>query len=220
MEYSVKKIVILLLFSLSLLHAEEPLDLNTTEMDQNGFFVRGGFGFSNGTAKIRQTENDNANSIVTLSTEAMVANSLEFVLGYEKYDQGVRFCFNAKLSYENVGVYEIKSTRYMGGLEGFRPLSAMNLNYGVMIGGGKAEFSTADNRVNPNDLTSFLGLEAYVGADGKIRGNFGYFVKLGYEIKGYDGVHVEDTSTLPATSYRDDFVVYNINAGAGVSYRF
>jgi len=204
----------LLLFSLSWLHAEEALDLNSTEIDQNGFFVRGGFGFSNGTSKIRETEND----IVTLSTEAMVANSLEFVFGYEKYDQRVRFCFNAKLSYENIGAYEIKSTRYMGGLEGFRPLNGMNLNYGVMIGGGKAAFTAADNSVNPNDLTSFLGMEAYVGADGEIRGDFGYFVKLGYEIKGYDGVQVEDVSA--AITYRDDLVVYNINAGVGVSYKF
>lgn len=215
MENLVKKILILLLFTTTLLQAEVTTETNTTSSDQNGFFIRGGFGFANGTAKIRKK--DDTSPQVNLSTEAMVGSAVEFVLGYEKFNHKVRFCFNTKIAYENIDFYEIKSTRYMGGIEGFHDIENINLNYGVMIGGGKATFTTAkEDRVITNDLVSFLGLEAYVGADGSIIGDFGYFVKLAYEIKGYDSVNSEvSTGTV-----RDDLVVYNMNAGVGLSYKF
>lgn len=206
-----RSILITLFLTLSYAHADS--ENHHATQNKNGFFVRGGFDFSNGSVKLRQKKNSEA---VVISTQAMVANGLELVLGYEKYDQHIRFCFNSKLAYENIGLYEIKSTRYMAGIEGFSDIEVMNLNYGIMFGGGKATFSIADNTLTESDLTSFLGLEAYVGADGEIQGDFGYFVKLAYEVKGYDSVY----SKLSTDDFRDDFVVYNINVGVGLSYKF
>jgi len=195
----------------TVVQASESVDTNNSQ-NTNAFFIRGGVAFINGTAKIRHVQNGGA---VLLRTEAMIGNALELVVGYEDNAYSIRYCINMKHSYENIDEYEVTSTRYMGGIEGFNALSGMNLNYGVLVGGGKGTFKLPDKMVT-NDLVSFLGIEAYIGADGSLQGDFGYYVKLAYDVKGYDSIN----STKGSESFIDDLVVYNMSVGIGLSYKF
>jgi len=206
-----KKIILVFILLQTIIQASEVLDTNNAQ-NESTFFIRGGIDFINGTAKIRHKEDT---AIVLLHTAAMIGNALEFVVGYEDNEYSVRYCINMKHAYENIEQYSVTSTRYMGGIEGFNTLSGMNLNYGVLVGGGKGTFKLPENTVT-NDLVSFLGIEAYVGADGEIQDDFGYYVKVAYDVKGYDSVN----STDGLNSFRDDLVVYNMSVGVGLSYKF
>ncbi len=176
--------------------------------EESGVYIRGGFDIVSGSSKVRRDDNGTK----SLFTSALVGNAVDLTLGYERPAHRVRFFMNSKISYDNVGTYEIKSTRYAGGIEGYTPLESINLNYGAMMGGGKAIFSNSKTGLSASEPTGFLGAELYAGADGKLKGGFGYWLKFGFDAKGYDPVVNELLS--------DNLVIYALNLGFGLSYKF
>ncbi len=211
-----KKYILAVMMATSLL-AEVDL-IKSEDENANGIFIRTGVGFSIGASKVRREETIIATEDVTkkLLTPSVIGNAVDLTLGYENYDRKVRFFFNIKLPYENIDEYELKSTRSMGGIEGFSDLGAVNVNYGLMIGGGKAIFTNKIDSSPSSELVGFLAAEPYIGVDGALKGGFGYYFKLGYEVKGFDTAMTDNETTTT----RDDIVIYAINFGAGLSYKF
>lgn len=212
-----KSIFIIMLLS-SFLEAADTAESNSNS--KNGLFIRGGVGLTSGSSKIRREETDIATDVVTktLYTTAVIGNAVDLSIGYENYDRKVRFYFNTKVPYDNIDSYETKSTRNTGGIEGFSGVGSINVNYGVMLGGGKTTFKKVGDDSPVSEMVGFLVAEPYVGIDGLLKGGFGYYLKLGYEIKGYDSLILDNTITN--TSTRDDLVVYTVNVGVGLAYKF
>ncbi len=215
-----KRIVLLIVLGMvSFLQAEEAaVSSEVTAQEKSGVYVRGGFLLSNGSSIKRDETLDTLNDTYTQSSEAvaMIGSAVDFSLGYEVYSQHVRIYGNIKIAYEDIETYELKTTQTAVGIEGFTAMKQVNLNYGCMLVGGSSVFSKVQDNVPTSEPVKFFGAEPYVGLDGLFEGNFGYYVKLGYEIRGYDSLIREEGPN----EVTNDFVIYNFNAGGGLLYKF
>jgi len=213
------KIIILLLSLsyLSLLGANETPS-QTRSSEENGIYIRAGGVLSDGSAKLRQTVYTTSNPPQLNSrVVGAIGNAIDFTLGYEKSNYNVRFFINVKVAYDDIGEYELKSTRTGVGLEGYTAFKSINLNYGCSIAGGGSDF-TMIRDPDFAESAKFLGVEPYIGLDGLIVGSLGYYARLAYEVKGYD--EFRRTTTTPAEDVADAFVVHLVNVGFGFSYKF
>lgn len=187
--------------------------------EENGVYVRVGGVLSSGSAKLRQTDYSGGTTQLNTQVVSAIGNAIDVTAGYEKSDFNVRFFVNVKIAYDDLGEYELKSTRTGVGIEGYSGYKSIHFNYGCSIAGGSSDFTTLkDERFA--ETVKFLGVEPYIGLDGLIVGSLGYYARIAYEIKGYDEFRRTSPTLTPAEDVADAFVVHLVNLGFGVSYKF
>lgn len=214
-----KTIILLLTISyLSLLSANDTSSEPRSSED-NGIYLRVGGVLSDGSAKLRQTDYSTISPLSNTQVVGAIGNAFDFTLGYEKSNYNVRFFVNVKMAYDDIGEYELKSTRTGVGLEGYTAFKSINFNYGCSIAGGGSDFTMVKDS-DFAETAKFLGIEPYIGLDGLIVGSLGYYARLAYEVKGYDEFRRTTTIGGSTEDVADAFVVHLVNLGFGFSYKF
>ncbi len=165
--------------------------------------------------------------------------ALDVSVGYESHwdssdDKGMRYYLNIKLNDEQIAMYDASSKQVALGLEGFRGSPDFHFNYGLLvaIGFSKLSDSRSSSYVDYNDKTiypAYVAIEPYIGVDGLFAGGFGYYAKLGYEIRDFENTFdIYDASYLDSSgnyvsrskSQKLDIVTQGMTFGIGLAYRF
>lgn len=241
----VASLILLSLFS-SAVVADEEFSYTERSEDLDGVFFRLGIERSSLSAVVdKKTEiydfsgsgsGGYSNSTVVYGASGL---ALDVSVGYESHwdssdDKGMRYYLNIKLNDEQIAIYDASSKQVALGLEGFRGSPDFHFNYGLLVAVGfsKLSDSRSSSYVDNNDKTiypAYVAIEPYIGVDGLFAGGFGYYAKLGYEIRDFENTFdIYDASYLDSSgnyvshskSQKLDIVTQGMTFGIGLAYRF
>lgn len=184
----------------------------------NGVFIRAGVHTTSGTLSNDYTIRDSSVGFYETGEETYDAegNAFDVTVGYEfakTQIKGLRVYGNYKNADETITLPDGSEGNFDGtqigiGVEGFIGSEKVHFNYGALLSSGSSDDGT--------DSVDYIGIEPYVGLDGIFTGGFGYYAKVGYELRGYD----EQNYTFGTTEVQMDFSATVLNAGVGLSYKF
>ena len=233
------------IFTILILSTIAAVAEETTNKD--GVFVRGGVQMSHGSVadkhKSTYSQDDpyyggydsSYSSTVVIGT---VGTAFDTSLGYESYsesgeDNGMRYYVNLKRANETIGYADATSTQVGFGFEGFQGIKRIHLNYGVLLFVGTSDLTSTDEEAIDLGKPNYVGVEPYVGIDGIFTGNFGYYAKLGYQMRSFDKVSNTEKSYYQSTdpygnpytvttteTTNDELTTNEMTFGVGLLYKF